>query len=389
MEITGVDTHLVGRGSGHAVDRWLFVEVHTDTGLTGVGEAGTWGYLEATETAVETFARYLVGTDPRRREHHWNYLYRNSHFRGAVLMGALSALDVALWDVVGHHHGVPVADLLGGRTREAARVYVHAFGETTEDLAGEVAAAHEQGFTAVGHLSPLLDEGRDVPYFETHAELVTRATERVRRFREAVGPEVDLLLELHRRLDPEQAVVLTNAVAEFHPLFVEDPARPDSFDAMARVAAKVDVPIATGERLHTPQEFAMLLDRDAVQYARPNIHVAGGFTGLTKIAGLCEAHNVDLVPHNPLSPVTTAASLQLAAAIPNFAVQEFPYRPDHGEAPGDHLVEEAFVAEDGFLPVPDRPGIGITLDADAIAEEGYAPRPLETRLHRDGSVVDQ
>ena len=389
MEITGVDTHLVGSGSGHAVDRWLFVEVHTDAGLTGVGEAGTWGFLEATETAVETFARYLVGRDPRRREHHLQYCYRNSHFRGAVLGGALSALDVAMWDLVGQHHGVPVADLLGGRTRDRVRVYVHAFGETTDALVDEVAAAREQGFTAVGHLSPLLDEARDEPYFETHAGLVADATERVRRYREAAGEDVDLLVELHRRLDPEQAIVLTNAIAEHRPLFVEDPARPDSADAMAEVAAKVDVPVATGERLHTPQEFAMLLERDAVQYARPNVHVAGGFTGLRKIAGLCEAHHVDLVPHNPLSPVTTAASLQLAAAIPNLAVLEFPYRPDRGEAPGEHLVRESFEAADGFLPVPDRPGIGVTLDHDALDDEGYVPRPFETRLHYDGSVVDQ
>ncbi len=389
MEITEVETHLVGAGSEHAVDRWLFVEVHTDAGVTGVGEAGTWGYLEPTATAVETFARYLVGRDPLRREHHFQYCYRNSHFRGAVLMGALSALDVALWDIAGKHRGVPVCELLGGAVRDRARVYVHAFGETTDELVAECEAAREQGFTAVGHLSPLLDEPRDVPYFETHAGMLDGARERVRRYREAVGADVDLLVELHRRLDPEQAIVLTNAIAEFDPLFVEDPARPDSFDAMAAVAGAVDVPVATGERLHTPQEFAMLLRRDAVQFARPNVHVAGGLTGTKKIAALCEAHHVGVVPHNPLSPVTTAASVQLAAAVPNFAVQEFPYRPDRGEAPGEGLVQEAFVAEDGFLSVPDRPGIGVTLDHDAIAAEGYEPRPLETRLHVDGSVVDQ
>lgn len=389
MEITRVETHLVGAGSEHAVDRWLFVEVHTDAGVTGVGEAGTWGFLEPTRTAVETFARYLVGRDPLRREHHFQYCYRNSHFRGAVLMGALSALDVAMWDIAGKHRGVPVYELLGGGVRDRARVYVHAFGATTDELVTECEAARDQGYTAVGHLSPLLDEPRDVPYFETHAGMLEDARERVRRYREAVGPDVDLLVELHRRLDPEQAVVLTNAIAGFDPLFVEDPARPDSFDAMAAVAEAVGVPVATGERLHTPQEFAMLLRRDAVQFARPNVHVAGGLTGAKKIAALCEAHHVDIVPHNPLSPVTTAASLQLAAAVPNFALQEFPYRPDRDEAPGEGLVEEAFVAEDGFLPVPDRPGIGVTLDHDAIVAEGYEPRPLETRLHVDGSVVDQ
>ena len=391
MEITDVETHLVGRDVGHAVDRWLYVTVRTDEGIVGVGESGAWGFLPASKAAVESFRDYLIGTDPLRRDHHYQYLYRNAHFRGAAVMGALSAIDIALWDIAGKFYDAPVYELLGGACRRKARVYVHAFGETTDELVEECVAAKEQGFTAVGHLSPLLDEPRSEPYFETHAELVGGAAERVHRYREAVGDAVDLCIEIHRRLDPEQAIALGREIEDAHPMFYEDPVRPDSFDAMAQVAEKIGIPIATGERIHTVQEFEMLLARDAVQYVRPDIALAGGLTGAKKVAALAEARHVGVVPHNPLSPVTTAASLQLAAAIPNFAIQEYPYRPGRGEAPGHDLVQESFHRDGGFLEIPDRPGIGVTLDEDALAtaKDVYVPREIETRLHVDGSVVDQ
>lgn len=391
MEITNIKTHLVGQEVGHAVDRWLYVTVHTDEGITGVGESGAWGFLPASKAAIESFEDYLTGQDPLQRDHHYQYLYRNSHFRGAAIMGALSAIDIALWDIAGKYYDAPVYELLGGACRRKARVYVHAFGETTDELVEECVAAKEQGFTAVGHLSPLLDEPRSEPYFETHAELLSEATERVRRYREAVGDQVDLCIEIHRRLDPEQAIALGRAIEEYNPMFYEDPVRPDSFDAMAQVAEKIGIPIATGERLHTIQEFEMLLARDAVNFVRPDIALAGGLTGAKKVAALAEARHVGVVPHNPLSPVTTAASLQLAAAIPNFSIQELPFRPGLGEAPGDELVEESFNRDGGYLEIPDRPGIGITLDESELAnaKEVYRPREIETRLHEDGSVVDQ
>lgn len=391
MKITNIKTHLVGQEVGHAVDRWLYVTVHTDEGITGVGESGAWGFLPASKAAIESFEDYLTGQDPLQRDHHYQYLYRNSHFRGAAIMGALSAIDIALWDIAGKYYDAPVYELLGGACRRKARVYVHAFGETTDELVEECVAAKEQGFTAVGHLSPLLDEPRSEPYFETHAELLSEATERVRRYREAVGDQVDLCIEIHRRLDPEQAIALGRAIEEYNPMFYEDPVRPDSFDAMAQVAEKIGIPIATGERLHTIQEFEMLLARDAVNFVRPDIALAGGLTGAKKVAALAEARHVGVVPHNPLSPVTTAASLQLAAAIPNFSIQELPFRPGLGEAPGDELVEESFNRDGGYLEIPDRPGIGITLDESELAnaKEVYRPREIETRLHEDGSVVDQ
>jgi galactonate dehydratase len=369
------------------VDRYLFVQVQTDAGLVGLGESGTWGYLEASEKVVESFRRYLIGQDPLRIEHHWQYLYRSTHFRGAAIMGALSAIDIALWDIAGKHFGVPVYQLLGGKVRDKARVYYHVFGQTREQLVEGCVEAKRQGFTAVGHLTPFLDEPTDVPYFKTHANKMRDAIDAVRQYREAVGDDVDLCVEIHRRLTPAEAVVLGRGIEPYHPFFYEDPVTPDNLDEMAFVAQNVPIPIATGERIHTIWEFEMLLGRNAVQYVRPDVCMCGGISHAKKIAALAEAHHVGVVPHNPLSPVSTAACLQLAACIPNFALQEYPI----GESvpPKSEIVRNAPRLESGFLIVPDAPGIGVELAEDAAAKHPYKPRAFSTRLHADGSVVDQ
>ena len=380
MKITRVETvH---------VDRYMFVRVHTDAGIVGLGESGTWGYLEASEKVVEKFAQYLVGEDPLRIEHHWQYLYRSSHFRGAAIMGALSAIDIALWDIAGKHFGVPVYQLLGGKTRDKCRVYYHVFGRTREQLVQGCVEAKKKGFTAVGHLTPFADEPRDVPYFKTHAAKIGDAIETVRQYREAVGDDVDLCIEIHRQLTPSEAVVLGRGIEPYHPYFYEDPVLPDNFDEMAEVARQIGIPIATGERLHTIWEFEMLLQRNAVQFVRPDVCMCGGITGAKKIAALAEAHHVGVVPHNPLSPVSTAACVQIAACIPNFALQEYPIG-EH-EPPKSEMVVGALEHDGhGFLVVPDKPGIGVELAEDAAEKHPYRMRWVGTRLHADGSVVDQ
>ncbi len=369
------------------VDRYLFVEVETDAGITGVGESGAWGFLEASAAAVETFKRYLIGEEALRIEHHWQYLYRCFHFRGAAVMGALSAIDIALWDIAGKFFDAPVYRLLGGKTREKARVYYHVFGETTEELVEGCLDAKRRGFTAVGHLTPFLDEPRERPFFTTHAAKMADAIETVRRYRVAVGNEVDLCIEIHRQLTPAEAIVLGRGIAPYHPFFYEDPVRPDNFDAMAEVARNIEIPIATGERIHTVEEFEMLLRRGAVRYVRPDVCLAGGITGSKKIAAVAEAHGALVVPHNPLSPVSTAACVQIAACIPNFALQEYPL--GEGEAPKSEIVESSLALERGFLIVPEAPGIGIALRPDAAERHPYVPRAFKTRLHEDGSVVEQ
>jgi galactonate dehydratase len=376
------------------IDRYLFVEVTTDTGLVGLGESGAWGFQEGTAATINRFAEYLIGKDPLKIEHHWQYLYRWTHFRGSVVMGAISAIDIALWDIAGKHFDAPVHALLGGSVRDRARVYYHVFGESTDELCEGIADARKQGFTAVGHLTPFLDAPRDEPYFETHVRKIEQATSAVARYREAAGSDVDLCIEIHRRLAPFEAVQLGLAIQEHTPLFLEDPVLPDNLDEMGYVASKINIPIATGERFTSLWEFQMLLARRAAQMVRPDVCLVGGITGARKVAALAEASHVGVVPHNPLSPVSTASCLQIAATAPNFLLQEFP-NSSWGE-PGDmrpdptKLVTGAALHDgEGFVTISNEPGIGVTLQPDAAERYPYRKREILTRLHVDGSVVDQ
>ena len=214
------------------------------------------------------------------------------------------------------------------------------------------------------------------------------AIDTVRQYREAVGDDVDLCIEIHRRLTPHEAIVLARGIEQFHPFFYEDPILPDNFDMMGLVAENIHIPIATGERLHTIYEFEMLLARNAVQYVRPDVCMCGGITGAKKIAALAEARHVGVVPHNPLSPVSTAACIQIAAAVPNFALQEYPIGED---VPPKSEIVKSTITHDGkgYLIIPDAPGIGIELAPDAAEKHPYRMRWVGTRLHADGSVVDQ
>lgn len=380
MKITDIKTKFV--------DQYMFVQVYTDEGITGLGESGAWAFLEASAAVVETFKRYLIGQDPLRIEHHWQYMYRCYHFRGAAIMGALSAIDIALWDIAGKYYGVPCYQLMGGKTRDKARVYYHVFGDTQEKLIQGCLDAKQNGFSAVGHLTPFLDTLReDCHVNRSFAAKIEKAIESVFKYREAVGNEVDLCIEIHRQLSVPEAITLGREIEPCHPLFYEDPVRPDNFDEMARVASSIGISIATGERLHTLQEFGMLLSRNACHYIRPDVCICGGLTHSKKIAAVAEAYGALVVPHNPLSPVSTAACIQLAACIPNFSIQEYPIGEDR--PPKNVMVKSTVRLENGFLIVPDAPGIGVELAEDAEEKCPYIPRAYVTKLNEDGSVMDQ
>ena len=264
------------------IDQYLLVKIETDNGLVGIGESGAWGFLEASASAIKKFSDYLVGKDPLLIEHHWQYMYRFSHFRGSAIMGALSSIDIALWDIMGKHFQAPVYQLLGGKVRDKARVYYHVFGDTKEKLISGIIQAKKDGFTAVVHLTPFLDENRNERYFKTHADKIDDAIETVKNYREAVGNEVDLCIEIHRRLTPTEAVQLGRGIEKFNPFFFEDPITPDNFDEMAYVADKINIPIATGERFTSLWEFQMSLSRNSVQYVRPDVCLVGGISGAKK-----------------------------------------------------------------------------------------------------------
>lgn len=387
MKITKIESIHAGQ--------FLFVRIHTDAGIHGVGEGGVWGHIEAAKTAVDKFATYLVGKDPFPIEHHWNVMHRFAYFQGHAINAAISAIDIALWDIKGKALGVPVFELLGGKMRDSVRVYGHVYEKNIDRVIAELKRKKELGYTAVGHINPFLDEGEDQVYFKSHIAKMRDAIDNVRRMREAAGEDMDLCIEIHRRLTPAEAIVLAEGIEQYHPMFIEDPMRFEDADAMARIAEKIRIPIATGERFSTIYEFQALLTRKAVEYVRVDVALCGGITGSKKVAALAEAHNVMVVPHNPLSPVGLAACLQIDASIPNFAIQEYStgFEANSMVSSEKHLghdiVDVVPEPVDGFVKIPDRPGIGVDLVADPVAVRPAHSKPVSMRMHRDGSPVDQ
>lgn len=374
------------------IDRFLFVRITTDKGISGFGESGAWGHLEASGLSIEKFAEYLVGKDPRKIEHHWNVMHRFQHFSGAAISGAISAIDVALWDIKGKQLGVPIYELLGGSMRDKIRLYSHCKGRTTEKLVARAKRMVGEGYTALGCMNPLLEEGTEVPWFKTHAQKLNDAVDAIRQLREAVGSNVDLCVEIHSRMRPAEAISFGRMIERYNPMFIEDPIPPYNPDAMGHVADHMPVPIATGERFINLYQFQTLLARRGVEYLRPCISVCGGITAGRKIAAIAEAHETQIVFHNPLSPINLAACLHLDAAIPNFAIQEYPF--DNIEIEGSEGLRGSKIVPgladpiDGFLAVPNGPGLGINLPDDAAEKYPVRKKRISMRPHIDGSVVE-
>ena len=368
---------------------YLFVKVHTDAGITGLGEAGNWGFLQATKGAIEKFSEFLIGQDPFRIEHHYQNMYRAMYFRGSVLMSAISALEIALWDIKGKALGVPVYELLGGKTRDKIRTYCSGlsnFNMTAEEMSAEFRVLKDRGFTASKVFLPV-NEVYGTGHDEFYNSKVQIAVEKGRQVREAVGDDFDLILEVHRCMNVPEAILFAQSVEKYHPMVLEDPIVPDNVDAMAYVASHISIPIATGERFTYFNEFETLMRRDAARYVRPDVCAIGGINASRKVAAMAEANNVLVIPHNPLGPVSTAACVQLSACISNLGIMELPSFMLNGAE--DAMVKEPLQLENGCILVPDRPGIGIEL-ADDAAERFPAHDRANHSAHMsfDGSVRD-
>lgn len=367
---------------------YLFIHICTDEGIVGLGEAGNWGYLDATASAIRKFIPYLIGKDPFRIEDINQNFYRSVYFRGSVIMSAISAIDIALWDIKGKKLGVPVFELLGGRVRDKIRVYASPMSKTTnpDALAASYQELKRQGFTAAKIFvnGPVRSADGWDEFFSGRVE---EELEKVRICREAVGPDFDFILEAHRGMTLPEAVAFGREVEKYRPMVLEDPITPDSIDSMAEVAARIHVPIATGERFINIKEFEMLLSRHAAQYIRPDVCAVGGITASKKICAIAEAHDVLVIPHNPLGPVSTAACLQLCASIPNLGIQELPEFCLNGVE--DAMVKQPLRFENGFMTIPDAPGIGVELADNA--NELYPANERgsnEAKRAFDGSVKD-
>jgi len=380
MKIERVESILAGNSH--------IVRIFTDTGLEGIGQSACWGYLEATDSVVKKFSDYLVGKDPLQIEHHWQYLYRMGPFRGSVLMGALSAVDIALWDIKGKAFDAPVWQLIGGKVRDKVRLHLLMGGirpdaadqgTTADGLRLNAQDAAEEGFTAI-KTDPLPDGFQSM----TLSRLIHDTRENVAAMREGAGLDVDIILEMHRKLTPMQAVALAAQLVEFRPLFYEDPVQIDSIKSQGEIAQRTTLPVANGERMHTIWEFRELYEAGGSQYARPDLGLAGGITHVKKIAGIAESYHSAVVTHNFLGPVLTAAACNIDTSIPNFVTQEY---SKVDEARVNSMYKSAWKREGGYIPVPDAPGIGVTVDADALKAQPYESRPLQVIPMRvDGSV---
>ena len=363
-------------------NRWLLVRIYCEDGTVGIGEGGVHGWQRPTQTMLEVMSAYLRGQDPHRIEHHYQFLYRSSHFMGAVVQGALSAIDIALWDIKGKRLGVPIYDLMGGKTRDKVRCYVHVHGDTIEKLTQDAALKTRQGFTAV-RFAPW---GRDFYLHKSYSAWAEEAVRRVGAVREAVGPDIDLCVELHRQMNPAESIALGRRLEQFHPFFYEDPMLPDSPARMGDVQERCALPIATGERFTTIFEFQQLLENKGCAYVRPGPLSVRRPDRLQEGSSHGRGPTRESDPAQPLSPVSTAACVQLDACIPNFALQEY---TGESEPPKSELLQQPLRLEDGYLIVPEGPGLGIALNDAAIAKYPPVDKVLDTPLGYDGSVQDR
>ena len=329
---------------------------------------------------VDTMAEYLKGKNPDYIEHHYQWLYRSSHFMGSVVQGALSAIDIALWDIKGKRLGVPIYDLMGGKTRDKVRCYMHVVGTTKNELVESAKGAVAEGFTAV-RFTPFPP---DYYLHKSYTEWADEAVDRVGAVKEAVGGDADICVEIHRQMAPAESIWLGRRLEQFNPFFYEDPMLPDSPARMAQVADQCNIPIATGERFTTIFEYEQLLEANATSYIRPDLCLCGGLSGSKKVSAMAEAKHVKVIPHNPLSPVSTAACVQLDACIPNFALQEY---TGESEPPKSDLLITPLKLVDGYLMVPEGPGLGIELNEVALSGPEN-PKILDTPIGFDGSVQD-
>jgi len=360
------------------------VRIDTDAGISGFGEAhpasGTAGKPGAVVAAILEAREFLLGRDPSRIEDIWQHLFRRQVFRGgADPMAALSAIDVALWDIAAKEAGWPLHRLLGGPVRDRVRLYKHLVGDDPEALADAAREAVAAGYTAV-RLYPFGPFDESLPVSSrARARLAARHVEAVRL---AVGDDVDVIIDTVCRLTPPEALEVARAVEPYGLLFFEDPIEPDDPEAVVRFAERSPVPIATGERLQTIYQFRQLLDGGTIAYIRPDPSLVGGITGFRKIAALAESVYVGIVPHMPLGPVLLLTCLHLSACTHGVPILEYP-----GEAPTSiqqHVLGSPRQVG-GYLPIPTGVGLGASVVSEDRDWDGFARAPL---LNADGSLRD-
>lgn len=392
MKITHVRVFVLNPGRRtHWGTGWgknfVLVKIYTDESVDGLGEA-FHSLDEPIQGAVHKFERWLVGKDPTRIVHNWQAIYRGLRYPlGTAELAALSAVEQALWDIAGKSCGLPVYKMLGGGTRDRIRLYASGylcqprhFGLPGDDLVGAVVSVVERGFTAV-KFTPQPDdyEGKSTEYVHR------AAVERVRSVREAVGEEVDIGLDYHgRSFSVVDAIRLAREIEPYHPMFLEEPALTENPEALVEAKMKTSVPIAGGERCNSRDRLRELLEKRAVHIFQPEPTCNGGILETVKWAFMCELFHVVVAPHQACGPVSLLVNCHIDAAISNFLIQECNVDLD------DRFYQELFaplpVVRDGYLLLPDKPGLGIELNEEAV--EKYPPKPYDRPvvMESDGAI---
>lgn len=380
MRITALDTFLVA-------PRWLFLRVSTDEGITGWGEPIVEGRAATVAAAVAELADHLVGQDPRRIEDHWQVLTKGGFYRGGpILSSAVAGIDQALWDIHGKALGQPVHALLGGPVRDSARVYTWIGGDRPNQLAEHAHRAIEAGLTAVklnatAQLAPISSPA------ETHA-----AAERVALLRDAVGPNLDIAIDLHGRASPAMARRLLPLLEPSSPLFVEEPVLPEYAMHLPTLVASSSIPLAVGERLYSRWDFRPPLEA-GVAVVQPDVSHAGGISETRRIATLAEIWGAQLAPHCPLGPIALAACLQVAFATPNFLIQELSLGIHYNQTADllDYLLDRTpLTPKGGHIHRLTGPGLGIQIDEQAVEQAARAGHRWRSPIwrHDDGSFAE-
>ena len=371
MKITGLETRLFSSQHSNAKRNWLIVVLHTDEGIDGIGEASMLGFDPIVASLLEEWGEaYLVGKDPMANELHWMRLYQDNIGRGGRLFStALSGIDLALWDLRGKALGVPVYKLLGGPIRDKIRVYAN--GWYTTPGAPELNAEEAKRVVAMGYTAMKFDPYGHDSYYTITAEEAQLSEDRVAAVREAVGPDVDILVEVHAKFNVHTAIELGQRLEKYRPFWFEEPVSQENVSEMAQVRVHVRIPIATGERLYLKYPFYELVKAQAVDVLQPDICNAGGITELKKIAAIAESQHVSMAPHNTNAAVGTVASMHLDVAMPNFLIQEYHaefYEPHYFEV-FDGLPRQ----KDGYVELSEDAGFGLTLNEDVFNAHPYIP----------------
>lgn len=375
VRITGISTHVVGtpwRNLTH-------VQVHTDEGLTGVGETRMLGRTDALLGYLgEAEANHISGSDPFAVEDLVRRMKYGDYGRaGEIVMSGIACVEMACWDIKGKALGVPVWQLLGGRVTDRVKAYANGWYTTERTPEAYHAAARtvvERGYRGL-KIDPF-----GTGHFELGHEATRYAVSLIEAVRDAIGPECELMLEMHGRFSPATAIRLAREMAPFAPAWIEEPVPPENLKALAKVAGKVDLPIATGERIHDRIEFRELFESQAADIIQPDLGHLGGILETRKLAATAETHYTLVAPHNVGGPVLTAASLQLAGCTPNFKVLE--HFNDFADAEIAQVVKGAPQVVDGYFRLPDAPGLGVELDTDAAA--GFPQRRARFDLWAEG-----